>query len=253
MKKLIITITMLTISVVTAFSQAYTESEVERLYSDHGPFEKRIEFNLLIPGGGFNLNSKEVMEIKLFGRSNAFVEFFHLPTRAGASGFRIVRDDSTLTYLAEVRQITNWEELHKEMSEKYPTIGVPGPSLVSEDSLRIIKSYNAAALNKRREESREKYSMENLTFPISPQLAEKLQEKMVSFIGDFKGKGVPSRIKGGHSVVFRNVVDDEVWTLRIKNPQGHPLKELCMQILTDAKANKLDESKYIAILNSLEE
>ncbi|MPM72125.1 hypothetical protein SDC9_119098 [bioreactor metagenome] len=55
---------------------------------------------------------------------------------------------------------------------------------------------------------------------------------------------------GGHSVVFRNVVDDELWSLSIRNPKGHPLKELCMQILTDAKTNQLDESKYMTVLNT---
>ena len=99
----------------------------------------------------------------------------------------------------------------------------------------------------------ERYNIESLTFPVSPQFAEELHKKMVSFIGNFKGKGVPRRIIGGHSVVFRNVVDDEVWSLNIRNPKGYPLKELCMQILTNARANELDESKYMAVLNTLEE
>ena len=99
----------------------------------------------------------------------------------------------------------------------------------------------------------ERYNIESLTFPVSPQFAEELHKKMVSLIGNFKGKGVPRRIIGGHSVVFRNVVEDEVWSLRIKNPKVHPLKELCIQILADAKTNQLDESKYMAVLNTLEE
>lgn len=96
----------------------------------------------------------------------------------------------------------------------------------------------------------ERYNIESFTFQVSPQFAEELHEKMVSFIGNFKGKGVPRRIMGGHSVVFRNVVDDELWSLSIRNPKGHPLKELCMQILTDAKTNQLDESKYMTVLNT---
>ncbi|MEA4918748.1 hypothetical protein [Proteiniphilum sp.] len=251
MKRIIIVITVLIIYVITAYSQVYMTGDIERLYSGHGPFEKRIEFNLLFPGGGFNSSSKEEMEIKLFGKSNAFVEFFHLPSRAGASGFRVVKNDSTLTYVVEIRYITNYEELQEEMSKKYLTIGIPGPFSVSEDSMRKIKSYNTAALNKQKEERSEKYDIESLTFPVSPQFAEELHKKMVSFIGNFKGKGVPRRIIGGHSVVFRNVVEDEVWSLRIKNPKVHPLKELCIQILVDAKTNQLDESKYMAVLNTL--
>lgn len=253
MKKLFIISFLLIICVIKAFPQTYTAGDVENLYSDHGPFVKRIEFNLLIPGGGFNSDSKSRLEKKLFGESNAFVEFFYLPSRSGASGFSIVRSDSGTSYVLEARYISNYEELRKETSEKYPTIGISGPDDVSKDSLQKIKAHNGAQIRKQSEEMFERYNIESFTFQVSPRFAEELHEKMVSFIHDFKGKGIPPVIKGGHSVVFRNVVVDEVWSLSIQSPMGHPLKELCMQVLTDAKANQLDESKYMTILNTFEE
>ena len=87
---------------------------------------------------------------------------------------------------------------------------------------------------------------------IASRLAEKLYEKMVFFIDKFKARGVPPGIYGGYNVVFRNVVDDEVWSLDIHNPKGDALKmaNLCRQIITDANANKLDISKYIIVLNT---
>jgi len=149
--------------------------------------------------------------------------------------------------------VRSWNLIGVGVVAYHSAIGIPGPFSVSEDSMKKIKSYNTAALNKQKEERSEKYDIESFTFPVSPQFAEELHKKMVSLIGNFKGKGVPRRIIGGHSVVFRNVVEDEVWSLRIKNPKVHPLKELCIQILADAKTNQLDESKYMAVLNTLEE
>jgi hypothetical protein len=161
-----------------------------------------------------------------------------------------VRSDSGTSYSLEAKYILNYEELRKETSEKYPTTGISGPDAVSKDSLRKIKAHNGAQIRKQSKEMFERYNIESFTFQVSPRFAEELHEKMVSFIDDFKGKGVPPVIKGGHSVVFRNVVDDEVWSLSIQNPKEHPLKELCMQILADVKTDKFDESKYMTALNT---
>ena len=77
---------------------------------------------------------------------------------------------------------------------------------------------------------------------------------MVSFIDNFKAGGMAPTISDGYSVKFRTVVDDEVWSLWIHEPQEIALKmaDLCRQIITDGIANKLDESKYITVLDTCE-
>ena len=64
--------------------------------------------------------------------------------------------------------------------------------------------------------------------------------RMVSFDGDI--------------VTYRVVVDDEVWSLRMCVLSGNDVKmsDLCKQIVEDGIANKLDEKKYISVLNSFE-
>ena len=76
---------------------------------------------------------------------------------------------------------------------------------------------------------------------------------MVFFINNFKSKGIPGIIMDGYSVTFRTVVDDEVWSLDIHMPAGNAkiMADLCMQIITDAKANQLEESKYLSRLDNL--
>ena len=230
--------TLLVVFLVTVVYPVHAQhNDLEGSYSDHGPFIKRIEFNKLIPGGGFNVEAKSKLELKLFGESNAFVEFYHLPKRAGASGFRILKDESTGSYLLEAKYVSNYDALLKETSEKYPTIAVSGPDAVSKDSLQKITAYNGAQIRKQSEEMLERYTIENFTLEVTPRFAEELHDNMTSFIGNFKGEGVPPVIKGGHRVVFRSVVADEVWSLSISNPKGHPFKERCMQILSDVKAN----------------
>ena len=97
--------------------------------------------------------------------------------------------------------------------------------------------------------------VETLSFPISDQFAGMLYSIMSSFIVNFKVKGIPVLSVDGYSVTFRSVVDDEVWSLWMCNPRGNlsrKMAELCVQIITDARATKLDESKYITVLNTFE-
>jgi hypothetical protein len=104
---------------------------------------------------------------------------------------------------------------------------------------------------KQNEEMLKLFKIDSWSYPINNLFAEKLYEKMSSFIDNFKAKGVPPIILDGYSVTFRTVVDDEVWSLWIHLPQGNALKmsDLCRQIITDGCAGKLDESKYIELLD----
>jgi hypothetical protein len=72
-------------------------------------------------------------------------------------------------------------------------------------------------------------------------------------IDNFKGKGIPALIFDGEKVTFRCVVEYELWELTIHEPEGYMkrLTNLFQQLIKDAEANTLDESKYATLLNEL--
>jgi hypothetical protein len=198
----------------------------------------------------YNLESKGEEEKLLFGKFNAPVEFAYLPSFEGASGFRVVKDSLGASVL-EIKYISNYDEAIKiayRMAAK-SKIDLPAEVLNSlpREVFNLIYDYNNHRIvEKNPEKLPSPYKVETLSFPISERFAEKLHQKMVLFIDGFKAKGVPQLIMDGHSVTFRTVVDDEVWSLRIHVPRGNALKmaDFCRQIITDAKANTFEESKY---------
>jgi hypothetical protein len=104
------------------------------------------------------------------------------------------------------------------------------------------------------EELTKLYKVETRSFPVSDRFAAMLYNKMVSFIDNIKGKGIPPTVADGYSVTFRTVVEDEVWSLAIHMPEGEALKmaDICRQIMADAESNELDESKYIELLEGID-
>jgi hypothetical protein len=217
-----------------------------------GHFVKRVEYNSIMSSDWHNLKSKGKIEKALFGNFNAPVEFFYLPSFEGGSGFRVVRDSLGASIL-EIRYISNHDEVIKmairKASDPRYRIDLPAEVLNSlpREVFNLIWDYNNHRLKRDSEELPQHYKVESLSFPISEQFAEKLYQKTVSFIGDFKANGIPPEISDGYSVIFRTVVDDEVWSLDVHMPQGNALQlaDLCRQIITDAKANTFEESKYI--------
>lgn len=192
---------------------------------------KIIENNIILLDSTFNLNSKGDLEKKFFGDFNAFVEFFYDPyTYGSALGFRIVKGKSDSSYVLEVKNISNFQEAQKETHK-----------------LRDSYQY---------EEMKKLFKIETRSFFISNHFAEELYKEMVSLIDNYKVKRVPQDYYYGcYNVAFRTVSGDEVWSLNIHCPRvGDALKmsDLCRQILTDARANKLDESKYLTILDRFE-
>ena len=222
-------------------------------FSESGRSLKRVENNILILDSGYNLDSKKELEIRFFDKFNGLVEYFCDNTsNSGAFGFRI--NKSNTNYILEVKYISNFKELQQKVSKKYPTIGISGT--VSQDSLKKVIAHNSAMFKKGREELSENFQIETLTFPIGNQFVEILHQKMVWCIDSYKIKGVPLVMRGVSDVVFRAVVDDEVWTLRILNPKDDYLlkmSNLCRQIINDAKAGELDESEYMTVLKTFEE
>ena len=217
----------------------------------------KVDKDKLILGESiYNLKSKGDMEKLLLGDFNAPVEFFINPYRGneGPSSLRIVKD-SLNTWSLEVKYISNFKEVNRELSDKYLSIGYSFP-VPSDEDIEQMREHNVAAWAKRKEESLNLYKADILLFPISNHFAEQLYEKMVSLIVNFKVKEFLDRIStGGYSVSFRAVIDYEVWSLWISNPPDEnerKMVDLCKQIITDAQANQLDESKYITILETFE-
>ena len=155
-------------------------------------------------------------------------------------------DASNKSSILEVKYISNYQEAHDEANKKHP-LGIPGNPSYNE------KEHNNAVFAKRHEEMLKLFKIETLSLPISNQFAEKLYEKMVSFISTFKGKGLPSTpLIGGYSITFRTVVEDEVWSLGIHMAKENVFKMdgLCLQIIADARANQFNEKKYMSALNT---
>jgi len=217
-----------------------------------GPYLKRIEYNLIMFDDVYNIKSKGDIEKQFFGDFNAPIEFFYSPSFEGASGFRIVKD-SMGVYILELKYVSNYNEAQKESSDKYPSIGIPVTIITSlpEDIKQLVIEHNKNQYPKYFEEMPKLFKVETLSFPVSDQFAVKLYEKTVAFIYNFKSKGIQRTILDGYSVTFRTVVENEVWSLKIHMPKGDALKmsDICRQIITDAGTKKLDEQKYINLLD----
>ena len=164
-----------------------------------------------------------------------------------------MKDSLNNCYLLEIRLISNYEEAQKEASNKNKSIGIPANMMSSmpKDIRELIAEHNEAINSKYFEELPKLYKIKTLVFQISDQFADKLHKKMAFFIENFVVKDLPHVINDGYDITFRTVVEYEVWSLSIHVPQGkaEKLSDLCRQIVKDAIDNKLDESKYISILD----
>lgn len=200
-------------------------------------------------GPQYNINKRDVEKL-FFGDFNAPFEFFFNPSSECKpnipSGFRIVRDTVHKSYILEIKHISNYREVNKETEKKYPLISGVSSSGIPD----TIAEHNRAMIAKYYEERVKFYKVETHSYSINNLFAKRFYENMVSFIGNFKAKGISPLNFDGYSVTFRVVVEDEVWSLDIHMPQGDALKmaNFCKQIIDDADAKKLDESKYIKLL-----
>jgi hypothetical protein len=200
-----------------------------------GRFTKKIEYNFLAPGwhsdpGYYNIKSKTDLEKLLFGETNAQLEFFVAPSFEGVYGLRIVRDSLDTSYLLELKNINNYDEVESQLNK---------------ENLSYEK-YNDKRLVC--------YKVDTKYVSVKDDFAEKLYVKVVDAISDFKGKGIPSTYVDGFSITFRCVVEDELWSLTIHMPKGYmlDLTNLFNQLIKDAEANSLDELKYISLLDNIE-
>jgi len=179
-----------------------------------GRFIKKIEYNRFAWGSD-NLDSKKSGEKQLLGEFNAPVEFYFAPLYEkpeNPAAFRIVRDSLANVYNLFYSTYKNVET--RDVNDEI-----------------LIRS-----------------------FTVSNQFAEKMYNNMVLLIDNAKARGTQLLVIHGYEVTFRAVVEDEVWSLTIHMPFGDALKmsDLCRQIIDDADNDKLNEAKYIKILDDFD-
>jgi hypothetical protein len=212
-------------------------------------FLKRVEYNTYA-SGVYNIDSKTDTEKLFFGDFNAMVEFFILPSFEGAYGFRVFKD-SLNKYVIENKRIVNWDTVMSQVQRKFPSISIKSDKIssTSKEEMSKIIAHNKEMWNKQQEERLNLYKIESQSFPVSNKFAEKLHETIVAVIYNFSGKGKPLGILDGYRVIFRCVVEDEVWTFNIQNPVGEieRLTDICQRIIK----HSVNESEYIELLNNI--
>jgi hypothetical protein len=265
MKKILIICIFFKLFVPLVFSQ-------DGEYAYGGRFSKLIEYNRHYLGElGYNIDSKIDVEKKFWGKYNAPIEFLYIHPFEGHSGFRILRDSVKSSYSLEVKYISNYKEAWQAASEKYP-LSTPvsltelAPSnrqrQISDDEQKLPDKQREDKRAKHREEFNRLYVIDSLSLPVSDRLAEKLYNKTVLLIDRFKARGLPPIMHDAHNVTFRTVVDDELWTLKIRIPSwmlktdkskgnAFSMADIYRQIIEDVKDNKFDEAKYIQLLDEL--
>lgn len=245
---------------VCVFSIPFAFSQNVATHFNGGNSLKRIENNMTLGVGFYNIYSKSNIEKLFFGDFNALIEFCYDPSSevnpCVPSCFRIIRDSLNSSYILEVKHISNYREASKEASKEVEKaqmrqlLDLPAGLLGSlpRDVFNRIFEYNRNIYDnkykKYYEELPKHFKVEIKSIPISNQFAEKLYKMMGSFIDNFTAKGVPGMVSDGYSVSFRTVVADEVWSLRIHEPRGNAeiMTNLCMKIIKDANDDQLDES-----------
>ena len=237
MKKVLITGFLWVLIISYVFSQNRFSLTIVEYGEEVGHhYRKTIENNFWVKYGYYNLSSKIETEKMFFGNFNAPVEFFYEHPYQGAYGFHVWRDSLRKTHILEVKYIPNYIEANKETSDKYKS------SSTSIDSMKALSK-------KIYEEKLKLYKVETFSFSISDQFAEKLYEKILSFIINFKSKGFSGSGGANSTVIFRTVVDnDELWTLRIYTPKGNAAKwsDFCRQIINDAINDQfMNEPRYM--------
>jgi hypothetical protein len=233
-------------------------------HTDGGNFLKRIEYNVVVPGqteaaNSYNLESKSIYERIFFGRTNSFIEFVYVDPSV-ASAFRVIRDTQKDSCRMEFMQIPDtWKHYSRviDLSAGINEIVIP-QTLQSQIPLDVM-----AVVHRHNKELRRPAYVDSLLRPYRPEpkkqkvskaFAEKLHGKMALLIDSFKAEGIPPIISDGNTATFRCVVGAEVWTLTIHVPQRRALQlmDICLQIIMDGCDKKINEHKYIEMLDEID-
>lgn len=208
-----------------------------------------------------NVESKNVWEKRLFGLTNAEIEFSVVPSFAEAYGLRLQKDKDSVFQL-EVLRISNWNEIEELMRQKYPIVNIPSEltnSPLYEDVVKIINKHNTKMYNNqtKEKENMDLYEVTATSVSVSDRFAKKLYTKIITFIMDFKGGDMPVGalvVGDGEYVTFRGIADNDVWTLLISNSgftdEAYMLSGLCKKIINDIEAGGFDEEKYLKELKN---
>ncbi|MDR0699923.1 MAG: hypothetical protein LBG28_12045 [Tannerella sp.] len=238
--------------------------------ADHvkgGRFLKRIEYNVIIQGmteadNQYNLDGKSILDRILFGNINSFVEFVFEGSPEGddeVSAFRIVGNSQTDSCRLEIMRMPDIKKTGDAisfLSTKVNKIVIPSGLIqtISLEGRELINEHNKEITRiKFSDDLYKPYRPASKMFRISNKFAERLHGKIAILIDNFKATGIPPISFDGYEVTYRIIVENEVWSLRIHMPRKNALimANLCRQIIEDADRNKLNESKYIALLDDL--
>ena len=107
---------------VCVFSIPFAFSQNMEAHFYGGISLKRIENNMTIGVGFYNIQSKSDIEKLFFGDFNALIEFCYEPSNqfnpCVPSCFRIIRDSLNSSYILEVKHISNYREASKEAEKE---------------------------------------------------------------------------------------------------------------------------------------
>ncbi len=249
---------------VYLFSIPFAFAQEVGKHFESGYYLKRIENNMRGAIGSYNMKSKSDIEKLFFGDFNALIEFYYNPSSevnpCVPSGFRIFSDSLNSSYVLEVKRVLNYREAAEEATkevkneQKRQELNIPESLFDSlpRDVFNQVWEYNQSIYNHTFyydnyfEVLPKHFKVEIKSIPISNQFAEKLYKMMVSFIDNFKAKGIPLSNTDGYSVSFRTVVDYDLWSLSIHMPGGNAntMANFCMKIINDANEDKLDELRF---------
>lgn len=235
-----------------------------------GKYLKTIEYNVLHvgvteDGNRYNLEHKSLIDRLFFGTKNSFVEFVFEDSPEGsneATAFRIIKKPQDNSYELEVMRLQNMLDVYNKrlmfmVSDKTTPIFTPfwlSNAVSYETRSRISEHNKRAKLLKNSDDLYKPYRPEPLKFQISKELAEKIHEKTSMLIENFRGIGIPLNITDCFVITFRCVVNDELWTLSVHCPlEGKSLQfsDLFRQIITDSFDKKIDETKYLNLLDEI--
>lgn len=235
-----------------------------------GEYLKTIEYNVLHPGvteegNMYNLKHKSEIDRLFFGTTNSFVEFVFESTPEGSNeaiAFRIIKNRQDNSYELEVMHLQNildvyYRKLKHVLIENLTPIYIPfwlSTAIPREIDDRIKEHNKQASRLKNSDDLYIFYRPKPLKLQISKELAEKIHDKTLLLIENFRGVGIPANISDGFGVTFRCVKDDELWTLRIHTPEeGKILKfsDLFRQLITESFDNKMKETKYLKLLDEI--
>ena len=225
-----------------------------------GCFKKTIEYNrsnaLYIDPTLIESVSKTDVYNKsnFFGDFNARVEYLYEPSFEGASGLRVVlrKKANEISYVLEVKYVYNYKKVMDELGKKYPIIGIPSElyNSIPQDIQDAINYKNQVTYKLRYEDKSIPFKVKTISIPISDEFADMLSKNITTGVKNFKAKGIQSFFTDGDCATFSCVVDDEVWSLWIHEPQKGMLKlsDICREIITDTQNNNFNESKYMMLL-----